>query len=108
MGNVSKARRNVSIRFGIWAIVLCMAAGLILNMRPLTILKRSAISFAIAFLLGYVLASGIEILSSVKKVPSKERDKSEEKEEPAELKEQDIEEGNTESQNDQGVAESGV
>lgn len=67
MGSISKARRNVSIQFGIWSVTLCMIAGLVMEMRPLVILGRSAIAFVISAMLGHILVSAIQIHSRVRK-----------------------------------------
>ena len=69
MSDVSKARRNVSVKLGIWSVTLCMMAGLIMKMRPLVILGRSAISFAVSATLGYVLVSVIQIHSRFRRKP---------------------------------------
>ena len=91
MGNISKTRRNVSIQFGMWSIILCMVAGRVMNMRPLIILERSAISFAITATLGYILVLVIQIHSRFeKKAPAKKQE------------EQDPEVNAEESQNNQG------
>ena len=58
-----------------------MAAGLILKMRPLVILERSGLSFAVSVMLGYFLVSVIEKYTIVKKpLPSEESEESEEAE----------------------------
>ncbi len=69
MKDVSKARRNIIIQFGIWSVTVCMVAGLVMNMRPLIILGRSITVFAIAGMLGYILVSVIQIHSRVQKEP---------------------------------------
>jgi hypothetical protein len=45
---------------GIWAVILCLGAGLVMKMRPLVILGRAIIVFAISGALGYVLALVIQ------------------------------------------------
>ena len=77
----SKRKKNVGIGLGIWSVTFCMAAGLILKMRPLVILERSGLSFAVSVMLGYFLVSVIEKYTIVKKpLPPKESEESEEAE----------------------------
>ncbi len=101
MKDVSKARRNVIIQFGIWSVTVCMAAGLVMNMRPLVILGRSIASFAIAGMLGYILVSVIQIHSSVRKKPTTH--KAEDPAEPDEQEEQNTGVNTAEPQSDQGT-----
>ena len=106
MGNVSKARKNIIIKFGMWSVMVCLAAGLVMNMRPSVILQRSIISFAIAGTLGYMLASVIQMYSSVRKKP--QPDKKEDSTEPDEQKERDTEADAVESQAEQETQEPGT
>ena len=103
MGDVSKARKNVIMKFGIWSVIVCMAAGLVMNMRPSVILQRSVISFAIAGTLGYMLMSIIQMHSSVRKKPPADK-----KEDTEELDEQGTEADAAESQAEQVIQEPGA
>ncbi len=69
MGDISKARKNVGIQFGMWSVTLCMVVGLVMEMRPLVILGRAAIAFAASAMLGYILVSVIQIHSRFQKKP---------------------------------------
>lgn len=57
MRNISKIRRSVSIKLGLLAIVLCLIAGLAMNMRPLVMLERAFICYIAFAMLGYILVS---------------------------------------------------
>jgi len=61
---------------GIWSVILCLGAGLVMKMRPLVILGRAIIVFAIAGALGYVLALVIQKCAA-EKTSSFEAQKSE-------------------------------
>ena len=64
----SRARRNASRQFGLWSVILCMAIGLLMKMRPLIILERAAIAFFLSAALGYILILIIQMNSrSLKK-----------------------------------------
>ncbi len=73
MGNISKPRRNVGVQLGLWSVILCMVAGLVMEMRPLIILARSAIAFTVSVMLGHILVSAIQAHSRFqKKLPESE------------------------------------
>ena len=91
----SRARRNTSRQFGLWAVILCMVAGLTMKMRPLIILERAAIAFFLSAALGYILILIIQMNSRfLKKTPSS--------------KPEAPEEDTVESQNEQESVESGT
>ena len=53
---------------GIWSVILCLAIGLAIDIRPYIILERALISFAISAMLGYILVSVIERCTSPREI----------------------------------------
>ena len=62
--DMSEIRRGVSVKFAILSAVICLSAGLVMDVRPTVIIERTIISAAISAVLGYLLAVFIETQDS--------------------------------------------
>jgi hypothetical protein len=60
-------RRGISVKFAIWSAIICLLAGLAMNIRPIVIIKRALISAAISAVFGYLLTIFIETQGSRRK-----------------------------------------
>ena len=64
---MSEVKRGISIKFAIFSAVICLLAGLLMDVRPTIIIGRTLISAAISAVLGYLLAIFIETQGSRRK-----------------------------------------
>lgn len=60
MKDMSEVRRGMSVKFAIWSAIICLLAGLVMDVRPIVIIERTLISAAISAVLGYLLAIFVE------------------------------------------------
>lgn len=67
MKDMSEVRRGISVKFAILSAVICLSAGLVMDVRPTVIIERAIISAAISAALGYLLAIFMETQDSRRK-----------------------------------------
>ena len=65
--DMSEIRRGISVKFAILSAIICLSAGLVMDVRPTVIIERTIISAAISAALGYLLAVFIETQDSRRK-----------------------------------------
>jgi hypothetical protein len=65
--DMSEVRRGISVKFAILSAIICLSAGLVMDVRPTAIIERTLISADISAALGYLLAVFIETQDSRRK-----------------------------------------
>ena len=64
MNDMSEVKRGLSVKFALLSAIICLLAGLVMDVRPTVIIERTIISVAISAVLGYLLAVFIETQDS--------------------------------------------
>ena len=64
MNDMSEVKRGLSVKFALLSAIICLLAGLVMDVRPTVIIERTLISVAISAVLGYLLAVFIETQDS--------------------------------------------
>ena len=72
MSDVSREKKSVGVRMGIYCALFCLAAGTFMNFRPFIILARALVSFTIASVLGCVLVVFIHKYTHIVRTASHE------------------------------------
>jgi hypothetical protein len=67
MNDMSEVKRGISVKFALLSAIICLSAGLVIDIRPTVIMERTIISAAISAALGYLLAIFIETQDSRRK-----------------------------------------
>ena len=74
---MSEVKRGISIKFALLSAIICLSAGLVMDIRPTVIMERTIISAAISAVLGYLLAIFIETQDSRRKTQNTGQDSDE-------------------------------
>ncbi len=67
MKDMPEVKRGISAKFALLSAIICLSAGLVMDVRPTVIIARTIISAAISAVLGYLLAIFIAAQGSRRK-----------------------------------------